>query len=78
MVEVEDEVRNSFYEGWWRIGGVEVAEMGGSAVRRPVVDLLSTGRRPAVNRSTSMQGQIRRGREREEKGKEDLGIWGLK
>ena len=42
--EVEDDVRNSFGEGWWRRGGVKVAETGGSAVRRPVVDLLSTGR----------------------------------
>jgi hypothetical protein len=44
VVEVEDDIRNNFGEGWWRRGGVEVAEMGGSAVRRPVVDLMSTGR----------------------------------
>ena len=71
MVEVEDEVRNNFGEGWWRRGGVEVAKMGGSAVRRTVVDLLSTGRQEC-------RGQIRRKRGREEKGNENLRILELK
>ena len=36
VVEVENVVVNRFDEGWWRRGGVEVAESGCSAVRRPV------------------------------------------
>jgi hypothetical protein len=43
-VEVVDVVVNIFGEGWRRKGGEKVVEMGGSAVRRPSVDLLSTAK----------------------------------
>ena len=61
--EVEDDVRNSFGEGWWRKGGEEMAETGGSAVRRPVGEW----------EEADPQGEKERG-----KGKENLGILGLK
>ena len=52
-----DVVRDNFYEGWWRRGGTEVAERGNSAVRRPVVDLLSTGRQVIRGRSEGIGGE---------------------
>jgi hypothetical protein len=58
---MEDVVMSGFGEGWWRKRGVEVAKSGCSAVRRPVVDLLSTGRQV-------YRGRSERGRERGKRG----------
>ena len=66
---MENVVVNSFGEGWWRRGGVEVANSGCSAARRPVVDPLSNGRQTCRGRSEGKSG------ERKGEGKSEV-FWG--